>query len=350
MEHTKEEIRLNEENERRIKVGKNTSINGNPRESNIAQYFIQYGGLEYIYERPTYAIVCFMKVDTARWAHLKENEKELERNKVTRPTPQTWDASIPPYLECDMCHRQVSGQFLNFTSHRRLCRAGLTKTREQGTPTDRGTRGRSQARHTATKQERGRSQTRHTATKQERERNRSQGGLLLNEPLADHVRNTPQTKQTNRSRSGLRGQDLIGRTSEVTGFTSSFLQRMGNLEIKTIGHSKEQDRRRKIRAALHEESERKIDVVIRDADRMSDVEVAKQFSKYREVEYIHRRHAHYTMFFQTKASADWALKEYQKARLPVKKPEPQILVSYKKEGPYKKCTICQKTVRSQKLN
>ena len=128
-----------------------------------------------------------------------------------------------------------------------------------------------------------------------------------------------------------------------------FLQRIENLEKKTIRHSKEQDQRRKIRTALHEESERIIDV-IRDADRMSDFEVAKQFGKYGEVEYIHRRHAHYTMCFQTKASADWALKEYQKARLPVKKPEPQILVSYKKEGPYKKCTICQKTVRSQKLN
>ena len=128
-----------------------------------------------------------------------------------------------------------------------------------------------------------------------------------------------------------------------------FLQRIENLEKKTIRHSKEQDQRRKIRTALHEESERIIDV-IRDADRMSDVEVAKQFSKYGEVEYIHRRHLHYTICYETKKSANLALKEYQEAGLSVKKPEPQIWVSHKNEGPYKKCTICQKTVSSQKLN
>ena len=41
-----------------------------------------------------------------------QNEKG---NKAIQPNPQTWDASIPPYLEYDMCNRRVSGQFFNFS-------------------------------------------------------------------------------------------------------------------------------------------------------------------------------------------------------------------------------------------
>ena len=135
MEHTKEEILLNEENETRIKVGKNTSINGNPRESDIAQYFIQYGGLEYIHERPTYAIVCFMEVDSAQQAYLGENEKG---NKVTLPTPQTWDANRSPYLESDMCHRRGSEQFLNFSASTSMSGRSYenAKTKNKAVPWD----------------------------------------------------------------------------------------------------------------------------------------------------------------------------------------------------------------------
>ena len=135
-------IYLTEESTMRIKF--HVEVHSFQDDKTIQERFKCYGEVEYIYRRVNDCIVCFTTAESAQRAYIEEN---AAGRKITRPKPQRWEKTqMAPYLDCNLCHKKVSGQRLNLKSHKQLCQTRFEQENRSIQVTSRQSRSRSKSR------------------------------------------------------------------------------------------------------------------------------------------------------------------------------------------------------------